>query len=55
VLGNPHVEVCLTAPRNARELSENLAAVATGPLAPKELDFMGRFGDEVRQQQRFFL
>lgn len=55
VLGNPHVDVCLTAPRNARELSENLAAVAAGPLAPEEMDFMGWFGDEVRRQQRFFL
>jgi aryl-alcohol dehydrogenase-like predicted oxidoreductase len=55
VLGNPHVDVCLTAPRSARELSENLAAVATGPLAPEEVDFMGRFGDAVRAQQRFFL
>ncbi len=54
-LGQPQVHVCLTAPRNARELSENLAAVAAGPLAPEEMDFMGRFGDEVHRQQRFFL
>ena len=55
VLGHPHVHVCLTAPRSKAELSENLAAVAAGPLAPEEMDFLGRSGDEVRKQQRFFL
>ncbi|MBI3664644.1 MAG: aldo/keto reductase [Acidobacteria bacterium] len=55
VLSNPHVDVCLTAPRNARELEENLAAVAKGPLAPEEDDFMRRFGDAVHRQHSFFL
>lgn len=47
VLSNAHVDVCLTAPRNLKQLRENLAAVAQGPLAGDEMDFMRRFGDVV--------
>jgi len=54
VLTNPNVHVCLTAPRSARELEENLAAVARGPLSEEELSFMRRFGDVVHAQSRFF-
>jgi aryl-alcohol dehydrogenase-like predicted oxidoreductase len=54
VLSNPHVDVCLTCPGNARELSENLAAVARGPLASDEMDLMRRFGDLVHQETKLF-
>jgi aryl-alcohol dehydrogenase-like predicted oxidoreductase len=54
VLSNPHVHVCLTAPRSAEELRENLAAVARGPLSAGDMEFMRRFGDAVRAQHSFF-
>ncbi|MBI3696798.1 MAG: aldo/keto reductase [Acidobacteria bacterium] len=50
VLSNPNVHVCLTAPRNARELEENLAAVAKGPLPPDAIEFMRPFGDFVHRR-----
>jgi aryl-alcohol dehydrogenase-like predicted oxidoreductase len=55
VLGNPQVHVCLTAPRNERELRENLAAVAQGPLGPEDREFMEQFGEAVRAESRWFL
>lgn len=55
VLSNPHVHVCFTAPRSAEQLRENLAAVARGPLAPDEMDFMRRVGDFVHAHHKFFL
>jgi len=55
VLGNPHVHVVFTAPRNREQLRENLAEVARGPLSPEEMDFMRRFGDAVHTRHRFFL
>ncbi len=50
VLSHPNVHVCLSAPRSGRELEENLAAVARGPLSPEEMTFMRRFGDAVHEQ-----
>lgn len=55
VLSNPHVDVCLTAPSNERQLRENIAALSEGPLAPEEMEFMRRFGDRVRAQKRWFM
>lgn len=53
-LSNPNVHVCLTAPRSARELRENLAAAAQGPLDEDDMMFMREFGDVVRRQKKFF-
>jgi aryl-alcohol dehydrogenase-like predicted oxidoreductase len=55
VLSNPHVHVCLTAPRNERELAENLAAVQRGPLGGEDMAFMTRWGEAVRATSRWFL
>ena len=55
VLSNPNVDVCYTAPRRERELRENLAAVAQGPLAKDDMDFMRQSGDAVHAQHSFFL
>lgn len=55
VLGNPHVHVCLTAPRSRRELEENLAAARQGPLGEDDHAFLCRFGDAVRARSRWFL
>lgn len=54
VLSNPHVHVCLTAPRNERELDENLAALQEGPLSPAEMEFLRRFGDAVYRSGKGF-
>jgi len=55
VLSNPHMDVCLTAPRNEKELLENLAAARQGPLDPDEMEFMRRFGDVVHQKAGWFM
>jgi aryl-alcohol dehydrogenase-like predicted oxidoreductase len=47
VLSNPHVDVCLAAPRSRRELDEDLAAIEAGPLTPGEMESVARFGDAV--------
>ncbi len=55
VLSNRHVHCVLTAPRNERELRENIAAVRQGPLDEEELAFMRSFGDVVHGQKRWFM
>jgi aryl-alcohol dehydrogenase-like predicted oxidoreductase len=55
VLSNPNVHVCLTAPRSARELDENLAALRDGPLSETDLQFMRDFGDAVHKAQKWFM
>jgi aryl-alcohol dehydrogenase-like predicted oxidoreductase len=55
VLSNPNVHVCLTAPRNVRQLEANLAAVRKGPLAEDEMQFMRDFGDAVYRQYKYFM
>jgi aryl-alcohol dehydrogenase-like predicted oxidoreductase len=55
VLSNPHVHVCLTAPRNIRQFEENLAAVPQGPLSEEEMQFMQEFGDAVHAMKKWFM
>jgi len=55
VLTNPHVDVCLTAPRSEKELLENLAAARTGPLPEDELTFMREYGDVVHEHAGWFM
>lgn len=55
VLGNPNVDVCLMAPRNVKELRDNLAAVQRGPLAPHEDAWMHEFGDAVHARAGWFM
>lgn len=55
VLANPHVDVCLTAPRNERELMENLSAARQGPLSDEEMAFMRAYGDVVREHAGWFM
>lgn len=54
VLSNPRVHVALTAPRNFKQLEENLKAVDAGPLSVEDMEFMRRFGDAVHDQQKKF-
>ena len=55
VLSNPHVDVCLTAPRSEREFCENLAAVRLGPLPEDEMRFMRDYGDAVHCAAGWFM
>jgi aryl-alcohol dehydrogenase-like predicted oxidoreductase len=55
VLSNPQVNVCLTAPRNQKQLEENIAAAGQGPLAEDEMGFMREFGDAVYRQYKWFM
>lgn len=55
VLSNPHVHVCLTAPRNEKQLVENLEAVRQGPLDSDDMDFIRRFGDVVHHTIKWFM
>ncbi len=55
VLSNPHVDVCLTAPRSETQLVENLAAVRQGPLPEDEMAFMRSFGDAVHGNAGWFM
>jgi aryl-alcohol dehydrogenase-like predicted oxidoreductase len=55
VLSDPHVHVVLTAPKNERELRENIAAVRLGPLGENDMKFMREFGDAVHRQKKWFM
>jgi len=55
VLSNSHVHVCLTAPKNGKQLAENLAALRQGPLGEDEMQFVKGFGDAVYRQYRWFM
>lgn len=55
VLSNPHVDVVLTAPSNARQLQENLAALDAGPLSADEMAFLRAFGDHVHHTKKWFM
>jgi aryl-alcohol dehydrogenase-like predicted oxidoreductase len=43
-LTNPAVDVCLTGPRSASDLSAALDALDKGPMTPEELEWMRRVG-----------
>ncbi|HSW48764.1 MAG TPA: aldo/keto reductase [Bryobacteraceae bacterium] len=55
VLSSPHVDVCMTAPSNLKQLEENLAAVRQGPLPEDEIEFMRAFGDAVHHTKKWFM
>lgn len=46
-LSNPHVNVVLTGPKNAKQLRDNLEAIQAGPLDEKEMAWMREFGKAV--------
>jgi aryl-alcohol dehydrogenase-like predicted oxidoreductase len=52
VLGNPNVDLCLTAPSNYRQIEENLSSIELGPLPTEDLEFMRQFGDAVHKKSR---
>jgi aryl-alcohol dehydrogenase-like predicted oxidoreductase len=55
VLSNPHIDVVLTAPRNRRQLDENVEAIRHGSLDEETMSFMRRFGDAVHEEKRWFM
>ena len=55
VLSNPHVDVCMMAPSNEKQLRENVAGMSKGPLTQEEMEFMRRFGDVVHAQKKWFM
>ncbi len=55
MLSNPHVDVCLTAPRSENQLMGNLAAVRQGPLPEDEMALMRAFGDAVHTNAGWFM
>lgn len=55
VLTNPQVDVCLTAPKNVKQLRENLSALRDGPLSDEEMAFMREFGDAVHHTKKWFM
>ncbi len=55
VLSNQNVHVCLTAPRNLRQLEENVKELQAGPLVEDEREFMCSFGDAVYQSNKWFM
>jgi aryl-alcohol dehydrogenase-like predicted oxidoreductase len=55
VLSNPHVDVVMTAPTDARQLEENLDALRAGPLDAGEMAFMREYGDAVHAAKRWFM
>jgi aryl-alcohol dehydrogenase-like predicted oxidoreductase len=48
-LSNPNVDVCLTAPATAFEMTANLKALELGPLSDEEMEWMRVVGDHVHQ------
>ncbi len=49
VLSNPDFNVCLCGPRNDAEMTEALATLDEGPLAPTEMERVRRVGQFVHQ------
>ena len=43
-LTNPAVDLCLTGPRSASDLTAALDALDKGPMTPEEMDWMRRVG-----------
>jgi hypothetical protein len=55
VLSHPAVHTVLTAPRNERQLLENIAEVRKGPLSDEEMKYMRDFGDAVYRLKKWFM
>jgi aryl-alcohol dehydrogenase-like predicted oxidoreductase len=54
-LSHPSVHVALTAPRNERQLLENLRELERGPLPEDEMAFLRRFGAYVHDHAGWFM
>lgn len=54
-LSNPNVHVCLTAPRNLKQLEENISSLEEGPLSEEEMKFIKLYGDLVHRTKKWFM
>ncbi|MCP4751709.1 MAG: aldo/keto reductase [Proteobacteria bacterium] len=48
-LTNPHVDLCLTGPRNPEEMDQALTVLDDGPLPPEEMERVRRIGDYLHR------
>jgi aryl-alcohol dehydrogenase-like predicted oxidoreductase len=55
VLSNPHVDVCMMAPSNMKQMDEDLAALQQGPLTDEEMALIKKFGDLIHGQKKWFM
>ncbi len=55
VLSNPNIDVCLTAPRNIKQLNDNIAALKDGPLNQDEMNLIKEYGDMIHNQKKYFM
>lgn len=55
VLSNPNVSVCMNAPKNEKQLVENIRALEKGPMSVEEMSFMRSFGDAVYKRKKWFM
>ncbi|MGO9304371.1 MAG: hypothetical protein ACLP3R_11985 [Candidatus Korobacteraceae bacterium] len=53
-LTNPAVDLCLTGPRSASDLTAALDALDKGPMTPEELDWMRRVGQAKYRKPSMF-
>jgi len=49
VLSNPHVDACLTGPKNREQMQEALQTLERGPLTEEEMQWMKRVGDYLHK------
>ncbi len=54
VLSNPQVDVCMTGPANADQLTHAITALDLGPLSPAEMDRARRLGDFIHKKKGLF-
>lgn len=47
VLSNPHADLCMTGPRNAAEMDENLKTLDLGPMTDEEMARVRKIGDHI--------
>ena len=47
VLSHPSVQVCISGPKNIKQIKENLKVLDMGPMAEEELAWMRRVGDHI--------
>ncbi|MFC1730754.1 aldo/keto reductase [candidate division KSB1 bacterium] len=47
VLTNPHVDLCMTGPKNELEMDEGMTALKKGPLSDEEMEHIRKTGDYI--------
>ncbi len=50
VLSNPHVDVCMTGPKDREQMREALRTLDLGPLGDEEIKWMNRVGDYTHRK-----